>query len=107
MATSKEEILRKRNVKVVMTMQELAPMWIIGEQMRLGDDSVLFNLVYEHPTAGWINERFKFDAFADVLYQMGKKLIPEVELIPIMEQVPFIDGESVKMAKNAPAPRGT
>lgn len=107
MTTAKDEILRRRDSKVRTALTEAAPCWLIGEQVREGEDSVLFNLVYEHRTAGWINERFKYDAFADVLYHMGSKTIPETELIQIMDQTPYIDADFNRTARIAPAPRGT
>ena len=105
MPLSRERMTEKRDNKVRMTMRDLAPIWLTNEEYRPREDSLLFNLVYASPVYGWVSERFKYDAFNDVLYHMGVRRISEDEILPIQEQEPYISAEVATRVPNSPAQR--
>jgi len=86
-------------------MRELAPIWLNNEEYRPREDSLLFNLVFENPVYGWVSERFKYDAFNDVLYHMGVRRIGEEEALSIQEQEPYLSAEVATRVPNSPAQR--
>lgn len=102
MPLTREQVTEKRDKKVREVMQDLAPIWLANEEFRPHEDSVLFNLVYQSQIDGWIDERFKYDGWADVLYHMGRKLLREDATLAIQEQEPYINGEVSTRVPNAP-----
>src|SRR5262245_21634614 len=105
MPLSRERMSEKRDKKVRATMQQLAPIWLVSEEYRPREDSLLFNLVFENPVYGWVSERFKYDAFNDVLYHMGVKRVSEAEALSIQEQEPYLNAEVATRVPNIPAQR--
>lgn len=105
MGLSKEQMREKRDIKVNGAMAQRAPIWLVNEEYRPQEDSILFSLVYANPVDGWVSERFKYDAFNDVLYHMGERRMTEAELLPIQEQEPYIKGEVASRVPNEPANR--
>ena len=95
----------KRDVKVRDALGVLAPIWLVKDEYRPREDSLLFNLVYDNPVYGWIDERRKYDAYNDVLYQMGMRVLREEEALAIQEQEPYIPGEVATIVPNRPANR--
>ena len=105
MPLSRERMTEKRDKKIRMTMRELAPIWLASEEYRPREDSLLFNLVFENPVYGWVSERFKYDAFNDVLYHMGVRRIAEEEGLAIQEKEPYLSAEVATRVPNSPAQR--
>jgi hypothetical protein len=99
------EMREKRDIKVNGAMAQLAPIWLVNEEYRPHEDSVLFNLVYTNPVYGWVSQRFKYDGFNDVLYHMGERRLTEDEVLPVQEQEPYINGEVATNVPNQPANR--
>jgi hypothetical protein len=102
MPVSREETTAKRDAKVHATMQNLAPLWLAGEEFRAREDSLIFSLIYQSPIDGWVQERFKYDAFNDVLYHMGMKLLTEADIFQILDQEPWLADEVSTYVPNAP-----
>jgi hypothetical protein len=102
MPSAQEQIAAQRDAKVRQTLGELAPIWLVYEEFRPREDAIVFNLVYNDPSYGWMNRRFKYDGFNDVLYHMGWRLLSEAEQLEIVEKEPYIDGEVAVHVKNAP-----
>jgi len=102
MPSTQEQIAAQRDAKVRQTLGELAPIWLVYEEFRPREDAIVFNLVYNDPSYGWMNRRFKYDGFNDVLYHMGWRLLSEAEQLEIVEKEPYIDGEVAVHVKNAP-----
>lgn len=102
MALTREQMAARRERKVREVMQHLAPVWLVEDEYRPREDSLLFDLVYDSPTYGWVKHHFKYDAFNDVLYQMGIKKFGEEEVLPIQEQEPFIPGDVATRVPNEP-----
>ncbi len=107
MALTREQMAARRERKVRPVMQQYAPVWLTNDDYRPREDSMVFDLIYDNPTYGWVQHRFKYDAFADVLYHMGIKRLSETEVLPIQEQEPFIPGEVATRVPIEPAFRLT
>jgi NADH dehydrogenase len=87
---SREELLRRRDEKVRPHLEQYAPVWITEEKIIDSEDAVLFNAVFQHPLYGWVNRRYRFDGFNNVLYHRGQTLITEDEAVDIQAQEPYI-----------------
>ncbi len=87
-----ELIFQKRNAKAIPHLEQYAPVWLINEQVNPQSDNVLFEVVFQHPYYGWVNRRYRYDAFNDVLYYLGETVVPEEKAVEIQEQQPpFIE----------------
>ncbi len=84
------QILERRDVRSLPHLEQYAPVWLVDQRMVLEDDAVLFNVVFQHHLYGWVNRRYKFDAFNDVLYHMGQNSITEDEALDLQESDPWI-----------------
>lgn len=105
MAFTKEQMREKRDRKISASLAERAPIWLVDDDYRPREDSLVFNLVYAHPVYGWASERYKYDAFNDVLYHMGERRLTEEEALKIAEQEPHIPGEVATRVPLDPAQR--
>ncbi|MBZ0306323.1 MAG: hypothetical protein K8I82_09680, partial [Anaerolineae bacterium] len=61
-------LLQKRNAKVLPHLQQYAPVWIVDEKVLSEEDAVQFNIIFQHNRYGWVNRRYRYDGFNDVLY---------------------------------------
>ncbi len=89
------ELLRKRDAKVIPHLEQYAPIWIIQEKMIPEDEAVQFNVIFQHHLYGWVNRRYRYDGFNDVLYHKGQNLLSEEEALVIQEQEPYINASLV------------
>lgn len=76
-------------------LSQYAPIWLADEQLILDEDAILFNLVFYHPEYKWVNRRYRYDAFTDVLLQRGQKVVDEDDALEIQEQEPFISAPTI------------
>ncbi len=99
MQNAEERIQRMRELrdaKVIPHLQQYAPVWMVIETPLLNDDAIQFNVVFYHPYYGWVNRRYRFDAFNNVLYHQGQTIISEDEaLLNLEEKTPYISAETV------------
>ncbi len=99
MQNAEERIQRMRELrdaKVIPHLQQYAPVWMVSETPLLNDDAIQFNVVFYHPYYGWVNRRYRFDAFNNVLYHQGQTIISEDEaLLNLEEKTPYISAETV------------
>jgi len=99
MQDAEERIQRMRELrdaKVIPHLQQYAPVWMVSETPLLKDDAIQFNVVFYHPYYGWVNRRYRFDAFNNVLYHQGQTVISEDEaLLNLAEKAPYIAAETV------------
>lgn len=86
-----EEILKKRDVKVKPHLAQYAPIWIVDEKFVDEDESVQFNVVFQHHLYGWVNRRYRYDSFNNVLYHKGQTTLDEDDTLDIQEQTPYIE----------------
>jgi hypothetical protein len=102
---TRQQMSEKRDKKIRSAMEQWAPIWLVSEDYQPQRDSLLFNLVYQHPIYGWVNQRFKYDGFNDVLYHLGERVVKEEDTLSIQEQEPFIPGEVATRVPNDPSRR--
>jgi hypothetical protein len=102
MALTMQQAQLRRDEKVRTGMGEFAPIWLTDETFREAEESLYFHLIYAHPSDGLLKERFKYDAFNDVLYHMGSRKLSEAESIAVQDQTPFLDGDVLTQVKNVP-----
>lgn len=83
-------ILERRDARATPHLEQYAPVWLVDQRMVAEDDAVLFNVVFQHHLYGWVNRRYKFDAFNDVLYHMGQTSVGEEDALELQEGDPWI-----------------
>ncbi|HLY25208.1 MAG TPA: hypothetical protein VKQ72_02640 [Aggregatilineales bacterium] len=105
MPFTREQLAQKRDTKIRVAMSERAPIWLTNEAYRPHSDALLFDLVYANPVYGWVSQRFKYDGFNDVLYQMGEHRLSEAEALSVQDQEPYITGEIATFVLNEPGNR--
>jgi len=87
-----ETVLReKRDVKARPHLEQYAPVWMVEEKVIPKDDVIIFNVVFEHPYYGWVNRRYRYDAFNDVLYYRGQLILSEEDAVKVQEKPPYIE----------------
>ena len=87
-----QKILQMRDEKARPHLEQYAPVWLVNQRVAPEDDSVTFDVVLQNPYYGWVNRRYRFDAFNSVLYYLGETILPEDRAIAIQEQQPpFIE----------------
>src|SRR6266498_3911806 len=85
-------ILRKRDAEAIPHLEQYAPVWLFDEKIVADDESVIFNVVFQHNLYGWVKRRYEYDGFADVLYYLGENVIAEDEALAIQSQnEPYIN----------------
>ncbi|MCZ7542243.1 MAG: hypothetical protein M5R40_01310 [Anaerolineae bacterium] len=87
-----EDIRELRDRKVRPVLNPFRPVWLVEERLIPEEDSVLFNVVFEDPQYGWLNRRYRYDAFDDVLYHMGERRVSEAEVLSIQRNEPYLNG---------------
>lgn len=87
-----EDIRELRDRKVRPVLNPFRPVWLVEERLIPDEDSVLFNVVFEDPQYGWLNRRYRYDAFDDVLYHMGERRVSEAEVLSIQRNEPYLNG---------------
>ncbi|MDK3161629.1 hypothetical protein FBR02_11205 [Anaerolineae bacterium CFX9] len=87
---SESLMLRKRDAKARPHLAQYAPVWLVDQQIFPEDEAVQFNVVFQHNLYGWVNRRYRYDAFNDVLYHKGQTVLSEEEALQIQEQEPYL-----------------
>lgn len=85
------EIKARRDKKAHDHFMQYTPVWLVDEEVLNEQDAVVFNVVFLHPRYGWANRRYYYDAFTDVLYQKGQRLLDEAEALDIQSSDPYIE----------------
>lgn len=88
--TTKAELLQRRDEKTIPHIQQYAPVWIVDEQIIEEDEAVQFNVVFRHNRYQWVNRRYRYDGFNNVLYHKGQRVISEAEAVEIQETDPYV-----------------
>jgi len=83
-------IRERRDAKVRSHLEQYAPVWLVSETAYPQDDAIQFNVVFYHPRYGWINRRYRYDAFNDVLYHQGQNRVSEAQALEIEEKKPYV-----------------
>jgi hypothetical protein len=87
---TRDALLKKRDAHVRQHLEQYAPVWLINNQILEVDQAVIFNVVFRHPEYGYVNRRYKYDGFNNVLYHKGQVVITEETALEVMEAEPFI-----------------
>lgn len=87
---TEQSILQKRDAKAMAHLEQYAPVWLVEQIVLPADEAVQFNVVFQHHLYGWVNRRYRYDAFNDVLYHKGQTLVSEEEALAIQESSPWI-----------------
>jgi hypothetical protein len=80
----------KRDAKVKPHLEQYAPVWIVDEKFIPDEEALQFNVVFQHNRYGWVNRRYKFDGFNQVLYFKGQRQITDDEALNIQAQEPYV-----------------
>jgi hypothetical protein len=87
---NEQTLRRDRDVKAMPHLEQYAPVWIASEKSILGDEAIQFEVVFQHHEYGWVQRRYRYDGFNDVLYHKGQLAISEEQALKIQEQDPYI-----------------
>jgi hypothetical protein len=87
---TRDALLKKRDEHVRQHLEQYAPVWLVNNQILEVDQAVIFNVVFRHPEYGYVNRRYKYDGFNNVLYHKGQVVITEETALEVMEAEPFI-----------------
>lgn len=90
MTTTPKEIRKNRDAKVRTHLEQYSPVWMESETILKEKDAVLFNVVFHHPSYGWVTRRYRYDSFNDVLYHSGQRVL-DGEPLDLIETEPYID----------------
>jgi hypothetical protein len=85
-----EVVYAKRDVKARPHLEQYAPVWLVEQKYIAEDEAVQFNVVFQHPLYGWVNRRYRYDGFNDVLYHKGQTSLTEDQAVAIQESEPYI-----------------
>ena len=98
---TEEVLLKRRDEKARPHLEQYAPVWLVEEKTIPEDEAVLFNVVFQHNLYGWVNRRYRFDGFNDVLYHKGQTLIGEEAALALQEQEPYLAPSAATDIPNA------
>ncbi len=91
-----ERMREFRDRKAIPHLEQYAPVWIVNEEPIPDEETIRFNVVFYHPRYGWVNRRYRYDAFDNVLYHMGQRKIEEDDaLYNLTEKPPYITAETI------------
>jgi len=88
MATS--TIHQKRDAKTIPHLNQYAPVWIVEEKFISSDEALLFNVVFQHHEYGWVNRRYLYDGFNDVLYHKGQIEASDELVTSLQDKTPYL-----------------
>jgi hypothetical protein len=86
-----QNILRqKRDSKVISHLQQYAPVWLVDETIFAEEESILFDVAFQHNLYGWVTRRYRYDAFNDVLYHKGQTTVSEEGTLEVQKKDPYV-----------------
>jgi len=85
-----EQLKQKRDEKAVPHLEQYAPVWIVDEQIFAEEEAIQFNIVFQHNRYQWVNRRYRYDGFNNVLYHKGQTTLEEDDVLELQEQDPYI-----------------
>ncbi len=87
---AEQMLLNKRDAKTKPHLEQFAPVWLVEEKIIAEDEAVQFNVVFQHNMYGWVNRRYRFDGFNNVLYYKGQQILSEDESQKVQEAEPYL-----------------
>ncbi|MCC6801313.1 MAG: hypothetical protein IT319_00410 [Anaerolineae bacterium] len=88
--SNEQVLLQKRDAKAKPHLEQYAPVWLVNQIVISEDEAVQFNVVFMHNSYGWVNRRYRYDGFNNVLYYKGQVLLSEDEALQIQLKEPYI-----------------
>jgi len=88
---AEQMLLNKRDAKTKPHLEQFAPVWLVEEKIIAEDEAVQFNVVFQHNMYGWVNRRYRFDGFNNVLYYKGQQILSEDEAQKVQEAEPYLN----------------
>lgn len=85
------ELYSKRDSKVRDHLKQYAPVWKIKEKIVPSDESVQFEVLFQHNLYGWVNRRYVYDGFNNVLYFKGQVPAPLEVIDELTSEEPWIN----------------
>ena len=90
LAEKQTYIRQQRDEKTQPHLAQYAPVWIVHEEFFMEEDSIFFDVVFLHPDYRWVQRRYRYDAYNDVLYHKGQQLVDEAETYAMQDDPPYI-----------------
>jgi hypothetical protein len=87
---NEQVLLQKRDAKAKPHLEQYAPVWMVEQKVIPEDEAVQFNVVFLHNRYGWVNRRYRFDGFNNVLYYKGQIVVSEDDAYNAQEKEPYI-----------------
>jgi hypothetical protein len=88
--TLAERLQQQRDAKAIPHLSQYAPVWIVDEKVIEEDEALQFNVIFQHNLYGWVNRRYRFDGFNNVLYHKGQNQVSEDVALDIQSKDPYI-----------------
>lgn len=88
-----ETLRKKRDIKAMPHLEQYAPVWITDEQVFEIDEALQFDVLFQHHVHGWINRRYRYDGFNNVLYHKGQTLVAEDDALNKIGSSPYISAQ--------------
>lgn len=85
-----QTLREKRDIKAIPHLEQYAPVWLVDEKFISEDNAIQFNVIFQHAQYAWVNRRYRYDGFNNVLYLKGQTMIDEGTLAALQEQEPYI-----------------
>lgn len=85
-----DELRELRDGKAIPHLTQYAPVWIVDEKVIEKDEAIQFNVVFRHNLYGWVNRRYRYDGFNNVLYHKGQHVMAEDDVVELQENEPYI-----------------
>ena len=93
--TTVTQLTEKRDAKAMPHLAQYAPVWILQEQVFVEEEAVQFHALFQHHLHGWVDRRYRYDAFNDTLYHKGQTLVHENDALEMTLENPYIDAQVV------------
>jgi hypothetical protein len=90
-----DQMRQLRDAKVRGHLEQYAPVWLVDDVPIARDEILRFDVVFLHPRYGWVKRRYRYDAFSDVLYYNGQRLMREEDVLDLLDQEPYISAETI------------
>ncbi|MCD4684467.1 MAG: hypothetical protein K8S97_00835 [Anaerolineae bacterium] len=85
-----------RDAKAIPHLKQYAPVWLVDDVPIPQDETMQFNVVFFHPRYGWVDRRYRYDAFNNVLYHQGQTLVDEDDILfNLEEKTPYVPAETI------------
>ncbi|MDX2138395.1 MAG: hypothetical protein SF123_09905 [Chloroflexota bacterium] len=88
--TLEERLRKQRDEKAIPHLAQYAPVWLVDEKVIEEDEALQFNVVFQHHLYGWVNRRYRYDGFNNVLYHKGQNTLDEDEAFALTDKEPYI-----------------